>query len=129
MNLLISDDSGRMLIFASTRAVEWLAGCDFWCMDGNFQSAPKIFRQLYVVMGEGFASPCAFILMKAKTEAMYREAFLKLSELTATKPGWLSMDFEKAAIKYNVAKLLFFQLRDVIKNNHYSFSFMYQRSD
>lgn len=46
-----NDLSNRIIIFATTAALAFLATCDTWFMDGTFSSAPVLFEQLYSIHG------------------------------------------------------------------------------
>lgn len=42
----------RIIIFASSKALEFLSKATVWYMDGTFQAAPRLFYQLYTIHGE-----------------------------------------------------------------------------
>ena len=44
-----ADSPERMLVFASEVGLTQLAQADTWHMDGTFDSAPTLFKQLYVI--------------------------------------------------------------------------------
>lgn len=42
----------RIIIFASPKALEFLANSSEWYMDGTFDVAPQLFKQLYTIHGK-----------------------------------------------------------------------------
>lgn len=95
--------ASRLLVFATDECLKLLASSSTWFMDGNFDLAPKLFLQTYVILvplGEASIS-VVYAFMEHKTEQLYREFFQCLFEeceklgVTAD-PEKIVTDFEKA---------------------------------
>ena len=64
-----------MLVFGAPNALEHLAKSDIWMMDGTFDTAPRIFTQLYVIrtpLDTGSVS-CVYALLSDKSGDTYQE--------------------------------------------------------
>lgn len=108
-NFLIYDNGegsrNRMLVFASDIALRHLAQSSTWMMDGTFDTAPRIFSQLYVIrapLGESAIS-CVYALLSDKSRSSYEElinAILnRCNELDfQPDPETVITDFEQGAI-------------------------------
>ena len=51
-----NEADSRILIFATAESLRFLANCAEWYLDGTFQIAPKLFKQLYTIHGIEFKS-------------------------------------------------------------------------
>jgi len=110
LNEFLIHDNGvgndnRILIFASSRALEHLSRAEVWHMDGNFSLAPSVFKQLYVIRSplDQSAVSCIYALLPAKNEMCYEELFrsiaLKFQQMELLiHLNRVVMDFEKSAI-------------------------------
>ena len=73
-----ADSPERMLVFESEVGLTQLAQADTWHMDGTFDSAPTLFKQLYVIrvpLGESAVS-CVYGFLSGKSQSTY-EQFLQ----------------------------------------------------
>ena len=99
----------RIVIFSSDWQLELMANCTTLLSDATFNSAPKLFYQLYVFFGvvDDRKLPLSWVLLKNKTTRIYRpmsqifkrELQRKNSQLTVTE---IVCDFElgfKSAIE------------------------------
>jgi len=103
-------DSGqqqdRIVIFTTTRNLEFLQQSPQWFADGTFKSTPILFEQLYVigglrVQGTGVQYfPLVFCLTPNRTGDTYRRILRQLLELNPQLgPKSIMSDFEKAAMQ------------------------------
>ena len=92
----------RILIFGRDSTRSWLQHVDKIYCDGTFSLAPKLFRQVFAILGEraGFVFPLCHALLpdkKARTYArmisLLRDAWPELN------PKQISLDFEIGLIK------------------------------
>ena len=69
-----------------------------WYADGTFDTAPKLFKQLFTlnVIVKGKNLPMLYALLQNKQEKTYEELFLKIFEFIETCPKSVMCDFEKA---------------------------------
>ena len=73
--------SNRFIIFGTHQIIEMLRNSQIWLADdGTFKSTPALFAQVYVIhslrggtnpLEDGHLSPCLFVLLPNKTEAVY----------------------------------------------------------
>ena len=95
----------RVIVFASSEGIRHLATKGDWFMDGTFDTAPKLFTQLYIIrakLGESAVS-CAYALLTGKSQGLYEEMLRaicdKAEELGFTlDPEIVHMDFERSVI-------------------------------
>ena len=100
-----SDARNRMLVVGAPIALEHLARSDIWMMDGTFDTAPRIFKQLYVIrapLDTGSVS-CVYALLSDKSEDTYQELLRAILERCdelgfQPDPTTVITDFERAAI-------------------------------
>lgn len=103
-----NDNNNRIVMFGTKQNLTFLSKCEEIQMDGTFDVAPPLFKQLYTIFGRynGWNVPLVFVLCCSKTQKTYEYILQKLSELEPSiKPVIILMDFERAAI--NAARLLF----------------------
>ena len=82
--------------------LEVLVKCQHWFADATFKSAPRLFRQLFVIHGlwNGIVLPLVYVLMSSKTEEQYDKLFDVLQELKPELyPLTIMTDFERASLK------------------------------
>lgn len=98
-------DSGpgqnRILIFGRQRNVEILTRCSVWYVDGTFSLAPKLFYQVFVILGEryGGVHPLLYALLPNKSGETYKQLFTMVKSLDhGISPGMIHIDFELATI-------------------------------
>jgi hypothetical protein len=106
--LLLHDNGGdeeRVIIFATEKSLKLLAESDTWFMDGNFDLAPKLFLQLYIIRAKhmGMCVTGAFCLLQRKTQRTYEHMLHIIVEECAFRDLYLDplifhVDFERAAI-------------------------------
>lgn len=72
----------RMVVFATNQNMEILAKSKHWIMDGTFKTCPRIFSQLYVIMGKvnDIYVPLIYSMMTYKDKRMYMELFHIISQ-------------------------------------------------
>lgn len=70
-------DSDNFKIFSTRNNLNILKRSQKWMADGTFSSSPIGYEQLYVIYGSVFQKviPLFYIIMKNKTELLYREVF------------------------------------------------------
>jgi hypothetical protein len=74
-DLFLQYDSGatnnRILVFSTTRKINFLKECEDWYVDGTFSSAPQLFLQLYTIHGlkYGHVIPVIYGLPPNKAES------------------------------------------------------------
>ena len=97
--------SQRVIVFASNEGIRQLAMKGEWYMDGTFKTAPKLFKQLYVIrarLGQS-AVTCAYALLTGKSQELYEEMLQAISR-TAEELGFtldpesVHLDFERPVI-------------------------------
>lgn len=106
------DAENRMIVFAAPSGLRLLCDSTTLFMDGNFASAPKLFKQLYFILaplGEGTV-PVVYAFMTSKTQEAYEELLRAvLDECIAhnlmPSPDVVVTDFEKGAM--NAVKAVF----------------------
>ena len=75
------ESSQRVIVFASNEGIRQLAMKGEWYMDGTFNTAPKLFNQLYVIrarLGQS-AVTCAYALLTGKSQELYEEMLQAIS--------------------------------------------------
>ena len=95
-----------MLVFATEIGLRHLCRSDTWYMDGTFSSAPRIFKQLYVIrapLGET-AVTCLYAFLSSKSQETYEELFgavvRKCEDLGfSPDPSKVICDFEQSVIR------------------------------
>lgn len=108
MNFLIHDsgigEPNRILVFAADDALHNLSVADTWYMDGNFKSAPSIFKQVYVIRCklDSGAISCVYSLLPSKDMPTYEELFRsvlnRLNQMgLQVHVRMINLDFEEAA--------------------------------
>ncbi|XP_068234088.1 uncharacterized protein [Palaemon carinicauda] len=94
-----SQDTNRILIFATDSGLSDLAKFPIWSCDGTFKSAPNQWTQLFCVhvqIGEG-SFPQLNALLPDKTKTTYERLFSQLKILQPLlNPSELMVDFEIA---------------------------------
>ncbi|CAM4847238.1 unnamed protein product, partial [Rotaria magnacalcarata] len=103
---------GRLLIFASEEQLNVLFQSDVLFADGTFKVCPKLFEQLYVIIGlkNGEAVPVCFILTSNRRHESYEAVFRCLKKMAIhmgyeLKPSTIVCDFERAFINPVVKEL------------------------
>ena len=94
-----SGDVNRILIFGRESISKWIAQVDKVYVDGTFSLAPKLFYQLFVILGErsGFVFPLCYALLPNKAQETYsRMITLLLGAWPELNPLKISLDFEIA---------------------------------
>lgn len=107
-----TDSNNRILAFATEEGLRLLARSREWFMDGTFATAPKLFKQLYVLrvpLGESAVS-CVYAFLPGKSQAVYEELFQAIVDRCENlgfdlDPNTIVCDFELAVIK--AAKSIF----------------------
>lgn len=103
-----NDNSNRIIMFGTKENLKFLSKCEEIQMDGTFDVAPPLFKQLYTIFGRfnGWNVPLVFVLCCSKIQKTYEHILLKLIEIEPSiQPIIILLDFERAAI--NAARLLF----------------------
>lgn len=97
-------DSGAnqscILIFASCRNLQLLAGSDHWYMDGTFKMVLPLFEQLYIVHVIQYHNvvTALFALLSDKSEDTYNHLFGQLKLMhPGIAPTSIMTDFERSA--------------------------------
>lgn len=54
----------RIIVFASSKTLEFLANCSEWYMDGTFDVAPCLFKQLYTIHGKYIVNMVSVFIYK-----------------------------------------------------------------
>ena len=73
----INFDSGpsdsQILIFTTDSNLDFLCQSLWWCGDGTFKAAPKLWTQLYTLHGQknGYTVPCVYALLPNKRKETY----------------------------------------------------------
>ncbi|XP_074652694.1 uncharacterized protein LOC141907015 [Tubulanus polymorphus] len=104
--------TSRIMIFATDICLKKLCEADTWFMDGNFQMAPTLFEQLYVIhvpLADSAIST-VYAFLQRKTQETYEEFLTVLCEKCDEKGLFLSpktvvIDFELAVL--NTTKSVF----------------------
>lgn len=102
------DNNNRIVIFGTKENLQFLSKCEELQMDGTFDVAPPLFKQLYTIFGRfnGWNVPLVFVLCCSKTQRTYEHILQKLIEIEPSiQPKIVIMDFERAVI--NAVRLLF----------------------
>lgn len=105
--LFLQYDSGpsrlsRLLLFATSRDLDFVAGCSHWFCDGTFSVCTPVFAQLYTVHGvhRSEARPAAYALLPDTEERTYRQMFDVLKSLTGRGgPLTVTVDHQPAAFR------------------------------
>lgn len=96
-----ADNDNRIVIFSTEDNLRFLAKCPEMQMDGTFDIAPPLFKQLYTIFGrkDGWNIPIAYALCSNKTQITYEYILNVLIEKEPSlKPTIVMSDFEKAAL-------------------------------
>ena len=96
----------RMLVFGTEEGLRHLSRSPTWFMDGTFSSAPRLFKQLFIIrapIGDS-AITCVYSFLSSKTQEAYEELFhaitLKSEELGFNlDPTRVISDYEQASIR------------------------------
>jgi hypothetical protein len=91
-------DDERILIFGREASGVWIHLVRRVFVDGTFSLAPKLFSQLFLVLGErpGCVLPLAYALLPDKTERSYTRMISLLKGVWPTlNPAAISMDYER----------------------------------
>ncbi|CAF1068910.1 unnamed protein product, partial [Brachionus calyciflorus] len=101
-----TNDTDRIITFASKLQIEILSKSTRWHIDGTFKSCPNLYKQLFTVhaLFEKEMYLCSFILLVNKTNDIYQKAFTELVSAAedmgyTLQPKKIMSDFELAAIK------------------------------
>ena len=104
--------ANRIIVFAANDALDHLASCDTWFMDGNFKVSPIIFDQIYVIRAklDTGAISCVYAFLPGKEQVMYAELFQALqTEFNRLGIAWnlttVTCDYERGA--YNALRQTF----------------------
>lgn len=101
---LLYNDGGkkRILIFTTTKNLEFLSTCNVWSADGTFRSVSQIFSQMYSIHGhsDGKVIPSVYALTPDRSRTTYCKIleFIK-SKQPGLNPELLLVDFEIGFIK------------------------------
>lgn len=100
------DADERIIIFATDQLLQLLDTAKEWSMDGTFDVAPPLFKQLYVVrvLVNGFHVTVAYCLLERKTKKTYEEMLRTILEKCYGReihpdPDIVHVDFEEAVIE------------------------------
>ena len=93
-----NDDDERIFIFATENNLKLLTGSSEWYVDGTFEVAPLLYKQMYNIAGEisGKILPLLYSLLPNKKETTYLKLFNLLSQFI--NPNNVTSDFEKACL-------------------------------
>jgi len=94
-----SNDTKRLLIFASDKGLDDVQTSSYLAMDGTFKSSPSAWYQLLTIhcVINGSSFPRIFILMPDKREITYDRALKELKKLIPNiSPSNVMTDFERA---------------------------------
>ena len=82
--LMIDNGPGlkRVLIFSTTRNLEYLAESRNWFADGTFKSAPPLFQQLYMIhiLKYNKVIPMVYVLSNDKSTSNYVHILTELKQ-------------------------------------------------
>ncbi|XP_064474671.1 uncharacterized protein LOC135388795 [Ornithodoros turicata] len=99
------DAENRLVVFAAVSGLRLLSESTLWFMDGNFDVAPKLFKQLYFILvplGDSAVS-VVYAFMTSKTQEAYEELFQAVVDACSAQgmmpsPDVVITDFEKGAM-------------------------------
>ena len=98
-------DSGfvekRMLIFGTHENLHYLCRAKHWSLDGTFKTVPRIFSQLYTIIGflNDRSVPLIYALLPDKCQTTYVHFLDQLKKINPDlAPESIMIDFEKASI-------------------------------
>ena len=99
-NFMLHDstfDGKMILIFGTSKSIEFLKDSPHWCFDGTFKVVPEIFCQLFTVhaMVDHHTIPCTYALLLDKTQITYNKLIQEVKNLTNCFPASVMVDFEK----------------------------------
>jgi hypothetical protein len=104
--LQINNLDNAIIIFTCCLNLECLCSVDEIYIDGTFRCCPKFLTQLYTIHGykNGNCIPLVFILLRGKSEELYRCTFSSLLHLWSEKglaftPSVVHVDFEETVLK------------------------------
>ena len=90
------------ILIAADTDMDTLTRHPHWLADGTFNVAPIEFQQLYTIhvqVGDK-STPCVYVLMRRRTEEVYRNVFERLRELRPDIcPESIMVDFEQATLR------------------------------
>jgi hypothetical protein len=96
----------RVIVFGSDRALQHLSRARVWYMDGTFETAPHLFKQLYVIRAPAGESSvtCVYAFLSGKSQALYELLFRGLNDHCRSngydlEPERIKVDFEQAVFR------------------------------
>ena len=98
-----------MQIFVSQIGIQYLSESQRWQGDGTFFSAPKPFKQVYMIFGAKSQEkllPCVYVLMQNKSFVAYKELFDQLKYIAERYGYNLSPKFGHTDFEHAVRKAL-----------------------
>ncbi|KAG0437105.1 hypothetical protein DMUE_3880, partial [Dictyocoela muelleri] len=106
-NLTVNLQTKSILHFSTETNLQLLKKSNVWMADGTFHSSPKEFAQVYIIYCNSFdiTIPAIYVLMKSKTENVYKIIFDKIKELINIGPKMFIIDFETSV--YNAMSKVF----------------------
>lgn len=100
-----SFNAEKIIILGTKYSLEQLSRAKCWLMDGTFEIAPLIMRQLFSIHGKVGTEivPLIFCIMSSKSKDAYREFFYELCNISVNfkinlQPERIISDFEKASV-------------------------------
>lgn len=97
--------ANRMIVLAAPSGLKLLSDSTTWHMDGTFDAAPKLFKQVYVILAPigNTAVPVVYAFMTSKTQEAYEELFQAVVDECSAhdmipSPDVVITDFEKGAM-------------------------------
>ena len=98
--LLVNDAASNIVIFGTEANLAFMAQCDSILMDGTFATAPRLFKQLFIIHGKKKNTYVALIycLLPAKKTDTYKTALEHFAAkmLSSYSPNAVHVDFEEA---------------------------------
>lgn len=106
------DSQHRVVVFGTEGTLRHLARSHLWYMDGTFQTAPRLFTQMYVIrvpLGQS-AVTCIYAFLTGKSQALYEELLNAICNKCEQygfnpDPATIIMDFEDAMCRAIIAAL------------------------
>ena len=102
---LLIHDSGpgsnqRVIVFANSEGIRHLTTKGEWFMDGTFDTAPKLFTQLYIIQAK-LGESCAYALLTGKSQGLYEEMLRAICDKAedfgfTLDPEVVHMEFDRA---------------------------------
>ena len=94
----VSGGEGFALLFSDTKSVGLISGKKNMHVDATFKVEPRQFYQLLVIYGVKSETvlPSIYVLMTAKSRALYDAVFNFVKTLTSAEPPTIVIDFEVA---------------------------------